>query len=697
MRRLSSINVLLLSCRLSRSFRASSLAFCCSTSPSNNDALNNEHRSRLEQLFLSPSSILVQKLFAQSSGGSQPLANVSSLLNELADTDEYSWVGDLLESDGFAAIGGLRGFVQSHGAISKLFHVHQDVASKRWFVVKQRSNDSGSVAVPPKPAVKEEEVTPDHSPCKKFWLEFDPGFLLPFIPRRQFVAWNDILTILPKDLANYIPKEKRSKNVCQKLAPYCDVCLTPRLMFRVKREAEHPNIDDEGAVALLNGVLFDDATILEVVRHLPASGLPFHALDACIPTSLAELLKKDSDKSLAQIFSKELVRQYGTILMCLKEERPPMGNVPVYYPLLRDEDLVKAPLAAHSTVVDLEATARGIQTCVMRYWEAHKGFPTAFALDKVMSIVAASSEGKSLLAMMSECGGLRRVLLACPEVLPLDDEGLLDLAMCDSKPVVPSKDSALIAIARESGLAEETIASLRNDEWVRTPPSRSCIGALAPRPIANDDELKHFQKIVLTRWNNTKPSRKLLSAIKKAPKWRGSPFQDQKRLAQHIRAQCPSDRFVTFSELGTLIGIEARVWLPDGSLLKLLRNHRSEFEVVESFQGSSTEYSVRARATGEVGGSEPAIHSKFTDEEIVTFIDHCIPQRVHGTGLLNLWAKLPSSVREQLRGVRGLTTLLHKYSDMFELQKDIVRPIHEGSPEGSCQQGGDNEAASRDK
>jgi hypothetical protein len=182
---------------------------------------------------------------------------------------------------------------------------------------------------------------------------------------------------------------------------------------------------------------------------------------------------------------------------------------------------------------------------------------------------------------------------------------------------------------------------------------RSFLGVLVPLEPSPRDEVNKFRQIdTFKRWRRSKERIKERQA--------NSIFRDDKMLLAHLLSVVSDTEYMPFEAVSVKMDPQARCWLPEGSLLKFVNNHRRMFDLRQTFAASTT-YHVRRLKPGERITPEKQV---FSEDDVMSFVLNSL--KGPGWSLSSLWAKLPLLVREQLGDVASFRMFLER-TNMFDI------------------------------
>lgn len=598
--------------------------------------------------------------------------------------------------------GGLLAFCNKH-TLNAQFTLSKGEDGRAW-VVSPRSKRGGEK--PSSPRREAVVLQPVFSPTQLYWDAFDPAHLLPYVPASRFVSWQSIMSLLPEACVKDMPKEQRVKNIVRCMRRYCDVVLTPQVMFRLRQAGlEHPSADPEGALHILQDCFVDEALLSETVRLIANAAAALksvndikaftldelYLVDGLRPKLDALLLYAPSLQGAAGSQQKLLTRvcrMYPTVLVSFTRQ----GQR--YFEALRSPPTVPLPPESSHRIRSLAALVRArlespiqgdlqslsVPCTVERFaqWVVNIGHTVFAEHEKGIGAVASVSELLSIGA----------------DILPINDEGLIDLSIG-----VPKKDPVASAGGGATALGGET-RSKPPALWVRSQPASSRVGLMPEYRCADDNELDLFVTIdKKARWStlrkSAKKKKKLLKEVEVHASTEQLPRTDSpssalksslsrsaseaELIVNVIRDKCPTTEFIRLGAVSVVIPPSLMAMIPT-SLLMFVDARPHDFEVVEEFTGCSTEYYLRVREIGEVprssGSRATAVApGTFSDEELQAFVDHAVTGSSTGnigSSIPNAWAKLPLSVRRQFCSqMSNFVSFLRKHERLYDV---LTRP-----------------------
>lgn len=555
---------------------------------------------------------------------------VNTVAAVLADTNE-----ELLEAV-VAEHGGLLPFLKSH---SKDFSVRKDLQS-RWTVqLLQPSQRFEEVPPIKKPALATKRTT-DTSPVALFWKAFDNTLLVPFLPDR-WVKLSSVVDVLPKEWTDAMPSEQRAKNLIAAIRPFADVAFGATVtMVRLRHDCSHPKKDVQGALMLLSDALPDISTVMQVSQRLPRSPMTsLGDLPGVVPAFLLEKLGPSPIKTL---------RMFPT-LFCTAVFTGSCGMVRArHVASYTGPDLVASSemMSSSELASKRRDLGRRVRTLLQQRQPPAKDMASFITTTEKLADLCSKDEAElgtgstaTLSSLIDSVGGLASVISECTDSLPINDDGMIDLRIGQTKP--PDEPAAL---ASSGDVFQRPV----NPESCR---GKSIDDLYAP---ASESAIDKFCTITKTRWTNK------LKEVQKARKNcrdPNSPLKHPEALAKYMWSLCSQDDWVLLSVIGERMTDDAKAWMPVQSFLHFMLKYPHYFDLVESFTKHSTDYLVRGRKEGEEFTGGGIAKGNYSSEEINAFIDHCLNTKRNMSSLANLWSKLPYSVRRQL----GSSTRLEEY------------------------------------
>jgi hypothetical protein len=596
---------------------------------------------------------------------------------------------------------------------------------------------TGSSVPPPQAPAAAAVITDVVSPTQQYWDSFDVSHLIPYIPASSYIPYTTLCALLPEVSFQDMPKEQRSKNIARCLRPFTDIVLVPSLMFRLNDEGlKHPQADPEGAMMMISDSLFDEAAVMDLVtemnmmaesksderHHLQGGRRMFSMKDLNESTRFRDILRQlplhplgdeggrvraagvDGVANTTEVVSTKLMvrlcRAYPTMMTTFTDKgvrffealQPPhpvsrndAAAATPYQLYLRRyaksfRQLIAPPTTTppsqHVQHASLAVAPPSIPCSVERLaqWLAETGGfgVAAREEEKDKEIEGACSQGAVYVASVSD------LLSVGADILPINESALITLAIANDN------DSLHDDSDTSSTVSNQELRCKPRPLWTRPLPAASCTGCMPAYEKPDDTELDRFIKInKATRWSSKRKSAKLHQS--KSGEFRNcSGAEVSAKIIAALRSKCPTTAFLPIGDVSIVIPRELLLALPSVSLLMFFDQRPSEFEVVETFTGVSTEYRVRVREIGEAPIPREGVSpGTFSEPELLSFIDHAVAGHrgkvtlrgghhhptVLSATVPNAWAKLPLSVRKQFRS--NVQNFVH-FLSMRPLQYDLT-------------------------